>query len=138
MPSRTPNPDEVYRDEAGCLLLYVRTEKRPGPSVWSGAGADDREHFFVGVNGRNPVHKWYLAEDRERRPLPVPLELVLNAGAEARVAELEEQVRTLEAERSALTAVMKTAVGALPQDVAAHLRKTYAQTRGHMLTRSAK
>lgn len=133
MPNRTPRSGDAYRDENGNLLLFVRTEKRPGTSAWTGAGPDDHEHYFIGVHAdkRTDFHKWYLADGG--RPLPESLELVVNAGADHRIDELERQARELEAERAALVECMKTAVGVVPVPVANHLREVYRKHRGEAL-----
>lgn len=136
MPARAPRPGDVYRDrKSGHLQLFVRTEVRGGTSVETGSGPEDPDYLFVVAipEHRHFGTRWLRAGE----PLPEALELVVNAGADARVEELEAQVRYLEAEKLALAAVMKAAIGALPMKVAAHLRAQYAKARDVALERTA-
>ena len=135
MTNRAPQTGDVYRDEDGHLCLYVRTEKRPGRSIETGAEPDEPEHLFVVAMPeiRHFSTRWL----RAGQPLPETLELAVNAGAEKRIEELEDEVRELRAERHALVAAMKAAVASVPVPVANNLRRIYREQKGRVLTREA-
>ena len=133
MQNRTPRHGDVYRDEKGHIWLFVAEGNRHGRAYHEGQDPGDLEWRFVVTV---PESRVYATRDHPAdRPLPSRLELVVNAGAEDRIAELETQAAELKAERAALASAMKAAIGAVPPAVANHLREVYRQTRGAILSK---
>lgn len=107
----SPEPGMVYRHD-GRLLLYVRTEQRPGTK--------HPEHLFVHAKDRLLFEVWL-------REVPPEALLVIDTDGRNQANE-QTWLRYIEEQKNAtLIHLLRTACGWLPRAKADELRREYAQ-----------
>jgi len=109
-----PDPQTVYRDDQGRVLIYVRTEKR--------SGRKEPEHLFVTTRERTVFQLW-------RTTLPDEAELVLDVEGRKEADQVRWLLHVAEHERNVVLGLLKQACKWLPAERAADLRGLYAASR---------
>ena len=111
---RVPNPQTIYRDDQGRVLMYVRNEWR--------SGRKEPEHLFVTTRERTVFQLW-------RASMPAEAELILDVEGRKEAEEVRWLLHVAEHERNVVLGLLKQACKWLPAERAADLRGLYAASR---------
>ena len=109
-----PDPGTVYRDDTNRVLMFVRTEQRPG--------AKEPEHLFVSVQNRVVLQRW-LDE------APDEAKLVIDTEGRKQANGLRWLLEAAEHERDILLTLLSQACAWLPEARAMDLRRAYAASQ---------
>ena len=108
----TPDPQTVYRDAQGRVLIYVRTEQRDGRTT--------PEHLFLTTRERNVFQLWSEAT-------PEGAELVLDVVGRRQANELRWLLAAADQDRNLALDLLKRACEWLPQERAQELRAAWKE-----------